>query len=259
MIKYKKGSVILDNNYYIMQRDKLSKSTEKFVNLITPELIKMFGKNETNKIKDDIKVEYDSLIPDIPYIGGKKNNLTSSLITASSSLALYNVLTRYNTELYDIGRLIYLSFTRSFNKTPYCLRKLMGKRMFSKSKFRDMQKRANYSQLKIYPYDWVWEINKGYGINYDLAIDYTECGIVKYFHEYNADELTPYICNLDYVIFKGLGIELNRTKTLGCGCDSCNFRFIKNGNPREPWPPFFQNPDIEKEEYSCKNRILTKQ
>lgn len=228
-----------DNNYYIMQKEKLSKSTQKFLNPITPELIDMFGKKETDVIKLKVKNEYDKLIPQFPYIGGDKNKLTSSLVKGSSGLALYKVLTEYNIELYEIGKLIYLTSTRYFNRLPSCVRKLTGKRMFSKSKVRSMKERALCSQQKKYPYDWVWEVKEGDGTNYDLAIDYTECGIVKFFHEHDADELTPYLCNLDFVIFKALGIELNRTKTLGCGCDCCNFRFIKNGTPREPWPPFF--------------------
>ncbi|WP_113674362.1 L-2-amino-thiazoline-4-carboxylic acid hydrolase [Vallitalea guaymasensis] len=228
-----------ENDYYIRQKDKLSKSIEKFLKPITPELIDMFGNKEASAVQLKVKNEYDKLIPQFPYIGGDDNKLTSNLVQASWGLALYRVLKEYDIELYDIGKLIYLSLTRHFNKLPRFIRKIMGRRMFSKSKVIKMKRRAFLSREKKYPYDWVWEVNDGDGINYGLAIDYTECGIVKFFHDQDADELVPYLCNLDYVIFKAFGIELHRTKTLGCGCDCCNFRFIKNGTPREPWPPFF--------------------
>lgn len=240
-----------ENNYYIRRKNKLSKSILKFLNPITPELINLFGKKEASVVKLKVRNEYDKLIPQFPYIGGSQNKLTSNLVKASWSLALYKVLIEYDIELNEIGKLIYLTSTRYFNKIPLCIRKLMGKKMFSKSKVIKIKKRAQCSQQKKYPYDWVWEVRDGDGVNYNLAIDYTECGVVKFFHDHNADELTPYLCNLDFVIFKALGIELDRTKTLGCGCDCCNFRFIKNGTPREPWPPFFEsdcdaNNDINK-------------
>jgi hypothetical protein len=237
---------MLENDYYIRQRKKLSKSLEKrFLKLITPELIDMFGDEEARVVKLKVRNEYDKLIPQFPYIGGDENMLTSNLVQASWGLALYKVLIKYNIELYDIGKLIYLSFTRLLNKIPRFIRKFIGWRMFSKSRVKKMKESASISREKAYPYDWIWEVTDGDGINYDLAIDYTECGIAKFFHAQDADELTPYLCNLDYVLFKALGIELNRTKTIGCGCDCCNFRFLKNGTPREPWPPFFIESDCD--------------
>ncbi len=67
----------------------------------------------------------------------------------------------------------------------------------------------------------------------------TECGIVKYLHAQGADELCPYGCDLDYVMFEAMGIGLRRTKTLAWGCDRCDFRLSKHGVTSAPWPPEF--------------------
>jgi hypothetical protein len=37
-----------------------------------------------------------------------------------------------------------------------------------------------------------------------------------------------------------MGIELRRTQTLAFGCEKCDFRFKKKGQPLRPeWPPDF--------------------
>lgn len=79
----------------------------------------------------------------------------------------------------------------------------------------------------------------GDGESFDFGIDMTECGIVKFLHAQGADELCPYLCDLDYVMFEAMGIGLRRTKTLGWGCDRCDFRLSKHGVTSAPWPPLF--------------------
>lgn len=37
------------------------------------------------------------------------------------------------------------------------------------------------------------------------------------------------MCELDYLMFPALGIELKRTGTIAQGCTHCDFRFAKKG------------------------------
>ena len=76
-------------------------------------------------------------------------------------------------------------------------------------------------------------------MTFDFGRDTTECGTVKYLHAQEADELGPYICDLDYVYTKALGYGVQRTKTLAWGCDRCDFRYSKQGVTSAPWPPEF--------------------
>ena len=75
--------------------------------------------------------------------------------------------------------------------------------------------------------------------SFDFGIDMAECGIVKFFHDQGADELVPYLCELDYVMAEAVGIGLRRTRTLAWGCDRCDFRLTKNGETSATWPPLF--------------------
>ena len=80
---------------------------------------------------------------------------------------------------------------------------------------------------------------EGDGVAFDFGIDMMECGIVKFFDTQGADELVPYLCDVDYVMFEALGIGLRRTKTLAWGCDRCDFRISRTGQTSALWPPRF--------------------
>lgn len=46
--------------------------------------------------------------------------------------------------------------------------------------------------------DWVLTVFKGDGRDFDMGVDYTECGFVKYFAALGMPELAPYPCQIDF-------------------------------------------------------------
>ena len=86
----------------------------------------------------------------------------------------------------------------------------------------------------------------GDGQAFNFGINYTECAIVKFMEAQNAKELTPYLCNTDYVGSKAMGTGLRRTMTLAWGCEKCDFRYIKGGETQDVWPPKFVERHCEK-------------
>lgn len=78
---------------------------------------------------------------------------------------------------------------------------------------------------------------EGDGQTFDWGADYIECGIVKFIHSQGADELTPWLCRVDYATFGALGIGFKRTMTLAEGYEKCDFRFKKGFETPSGWPP----------------------
>ena len=111
--------------------------------------------------------------------------------------------------------------------------------LFSGLRHRQAQKEARRSRQRRYPDDWVYEYVPGDGTSYDLGRDYTECAIVKFLHAQDADELCPYLCDLDWVAAEVMGYGFKRTKTLAWGCDRCDLRMTKDATTTAPWPPRF--------------------
>lgn len=228
-----------DNTYYLSQKKNLLKNLQSFSKLLLPELIAFYGKETAIRIQQDTLAEYERLIPRLPYVGGKENPLTKNLVEAAYGLALYRALLRHGGTLEQAGELIYLAVERSVNRIPTWVRYWIGKMYFSRRRFQAMYQRALVSQQRCYPGNWVWEVIAGDGQDFDLEMNYTECGIDKFMRSQGAQELMPYLCNTDYALFRGLGMELTRTKTLAWGCGCCDFRIKKHGNMPSAWPPSF--------------------
>jgi hypothetical protein len=104
---------------------------------------------------------------------------------------------------------------------------------------RKNRRAALESQKRLYPENWVFNFVEGAGQNFDWGIDYTECGIVKFFQAQSADELAPYMCLADYPMSKAFGMGLVRTTTLAGGAAKCDFRFKRGRETQDGWPPSF--------------------
>jgi len=226
-------------SYYTSQRKKLLNDLDKVIKRMRPDLNERYGETTAGILRQDALAEYEKLIPQFPYIGGKDNPLTKNLVQAAWGLALYRALQAQGGTVEDVGELLHLGYTQIMHRIPRFLRRWLGRRKFSPRQIQKMKARARVSQQRRYPGDWVYEVIEGDGQTFDVGMDYTECGIVKFMQQQDAEELMPYLCNLDYVSFGAIGMELIRTKTLGWGCDCCDFRIKKNGTPPPAWPPQF--------------------
>ena len=226
-------------SYYVSQRDKLLKGLDGFARLIRPELAVRYGEQTATRLHQDALAEYETLLLQFPYIGGKENPLTTNLVQAGYVLALYRALQAYGGTVEEAGELSHLAMTRKLHQIPAFLRHWMARRKFTPRNIQTMKQRAQISQQRRYPGDWVFEVIEGDGQTFDVGMDYTECGIEKFMRRQGAANLTPYLCNLDYVTFGATGLGLVRTKTLGWGCDCCDFRIRRNGTVPRAWPPRF--------------------
>jgi len=61
-----------------------------------------------------------------------------------------------------------------------------------------------------------------------IAVNITQCGLVKWFREQGVPEIAPIACEGDFVWAEFMtGLKLVRTKTLAQGDDICDFRYVK--------------------------------
>jgi len=91
----------MNNNYYISAGKKLllrfDRNSDRFRNAL-----KFYIKDQDiDEIVNKSKQEFESLIPEIPYIGGNSDRYTKDLIYCTVLLAVYKVLKRkrYNTDM----------------------------------------------------------------------------------------------------------------------------------------------------------------
>ena len=87
-----------------------------------------------------------------------------------------------------------------------------------------LSRNAQNSQKKEYPDDWVWSAERNIeGIN--LKMEYTECGVLKFYKQQSVEELGHYCNFADVIMSIYLNLGLNVDKTLGQGHDQCIFKY----------------------------------
>lgn len=228
-----------DELYYIRQKNSLLAEMHSYFKPLRKQLEERYTTELTKKIYPDSFSEYEALIPQLPYIGGKANFLTTNLVRAGYALAFYRTLLKYGGTLEEASEFIHLAIKLKLESIPRFIRYWIGNKKYSGRNIQKMKQRARISQEKKYAEDWVWEVIDGDGHSFDVELNYTECGIQKFMRKQKAEELTPHLCNTDYVLFEACGLGLERTKNLAWGCDCCNFR-IKRGKPNHAvFPPVF--------------------
>jgi hypothetical protein len=169
----------------------------------------------------EISEEYETIIPEIPYIGGDDNPMTPNLLSSARYLSVYNVLKRKGLNLEEIGNISYSVEDEFFRKHREFIPPLCHPKAISMLKY-SAQKSGKY------PGDFVYTFVEG--DDFDLGLDFSECALYKFFKKFNADEFMPYLCAMDIIMSKYGNLGLHRTKTLVDGDDICDFRYKAGRN-----------------------------
>jgi len=207
----------------------------RLATLHTDVLTERFGAPTARLIRREMLPEYRALVPGLPDLGGRSNPEAMSMFLAPWALALYRVVRRHGGSVEDAGEVVHYAVRSVYGRLPQRLRLAMGRSRTAER----AAKKARWFADHHYPDNWVYEFVDGRGQPFDFGLDATRCAIVDYLHAQSADELTPYLCDLDYVVFEAMGLGLTRTKTLAWGCDRCDFRVTNPGTTSSTWPPVF--------------------
>lgn len=216
------------SGYYISQKPKLLKDFDKLIKRVRGVLVDRYGEEFTNLLVKETRQEYESLIPELPYLGGQQP-FTQFLIGSAWYLAFYRALKVHGKTVEETGKIIYQITKAYLDSMPWLLRRFLGRINFSQRSLRKIEKRAKESQERQYPGNFVFNYVKGDNKDFDFGVDYIECAVCKFLDKQDASELAPFICPVDILYSDTLGWGLIRTKTLAEGNDKCDFRFKKGG------------------------------
>jgi len=225
-------------NWYLQHKPRIMREVRLAIPHFRKLVVKTYGKDAGEAIAKETMQRFEALLPDIPYIGGSENRLTTNLYMTAAMLAMYQALRARGATAEGAARLIYLGASSFYGSFPTrLLMRWQGRKQFSRKRIDQRRRDAAVSQRRRYPDDWVFNIVEGDGRTFEWGMDYTECGIVKYLGQQGAPELAPYLCWLDYPVFAAMRVKLIRTETLAQGCQRCDFRFSR-GQPVQVEPEF---------------------
>ena len=224
-------SVKIVNDYYLKKKKILIRTFDAALLIGKQILIDTFGEQKYNEISITTHNEFEALLPQIPYIGGDDKPLTDDLINATILLPLIRVFKKEGLEYREIGRIVYELFEAFYKVIP------QADDIFSEEYISNAKERANDSKLRQYSGDGVFDFIKGDGKTFTFGIDYSECGVYKFYKSQGAEDFMPLVCIADYAQARAYGYGLKRTQSIGNGDDVCDFRYLKNGTTPRAWPP----------------------
>ena len=228
-------------NWYLKNKPRIMREIRFAIPYYKKFIAEAYGREMAETVVAETIQRFETLLPDIPYIGGDENFLTENLYLSAAMLAMYHALKARGKSVEEAARLIYRGTSALYSSFPFRLLLFwQGRQLFSQKRLGQRSRDAMISLERRYPEDWVFEIVEGDGKTFQFGVDYTECGILKYLTRQDAPELAPYLCWLDYPMCAAMHVRLIRTETIAQGGATCNFRFCR-GQAMEVKPDFLKN------------------
>jgi len=219
--------------YYKERQIKIIKEISPLLESIKDDLVLEVGEDEATRLFEKFYRMWDSIISEIPYIGGDRNIFTRNLDHTVPGIAMWKVL---KAEGWPIEKFapIYLKGVHNYIKRKYSgLKRLMIRLLMKYIVNKWTIKKLINKQKKLsekYPENFIIEYVECDRKNYDYGYNISKCTIVEFGKSQDAEEILPYICLIDWYKAYYSKSGLIRSKTLSEGCKYCDYRF-KKGSP----------------------------
>lgn len=183
--------------------------------------------------------EYRAIVERTPGIGSMKDNMfVMTMYCGAFAIALYKEAD---------GRMDAETLKGLVHALAYCplmVKAKQGKSAFTEKEIANRTRQAAWSREHIgeYPMNWYYFFETVPGKD-EYYITHKQCGICKLMKQEHCEEITKYLCMMDYYTFEMQGAVLDRTKTLGYGDDECNFHLMSRARAEEIG--FVRSPDAK--------------
>lgn len=215
--------------YYISREENLLRDFDSTLRLMEETLLARYGEEFTLTLREAVRREYQKLIPEIPYIKGPRGRpLNTFLLITAQELAAYKALKHLGKPAAEAWELCHRALRLRTERIPRWKRWLTRRLMFSSLVKRVFAWRAR-KKTKVRLGEFEVEYLVGDGKDFDLGVNYLQCGNYRFAIEHGGEEFAPYICMSDIALSDAMGWGLTRTQTLADGCQYCDFRFKRGG------------------------------
>ena len=216
--------------YYSAHEAKLLKRLDDICLSMKNLIITRYDVNFADNLLRDIHLEYQKLIPEIPYIKGiRAQFLNTFLIVTAQELAAYKAMKKHGKSASEAWELCHQAIKIQMQTFPKWKRRLMRQFMFS-GFIKKIMARREHSHQKGHFGDFEIEYLAGNNDNFDIGVNYHQCGNYNFAIKQGCADFAPYICMSDIALSDALGWGLTRTQTLADGCKYCDFRFKKGSS-----------------------------
>lgn len=215
--------------YYKERKPQVLADFKESLQLARPYFEKLLPNHAPDDLFDQFLVEFESVYPALPYVGGASGRMTPFFEQGAGVISVGRVLRAREIDVSLIGELMKRTFLEKLAKLPLQERYAMGRQFLSPENQTHIRSMAFDSEERKNPGDFVYRFIEAVGVegdeSFEFGIDYTECGFCKLCKNTGDEDLLPHLCAIDAEFYALRGIELQRTMTLAAGDSHCNFRF----------------------------------
>ena len=206
----------------VFSRFAFEKTADEFIKREIPEI-------DLKDYKKRVLKEYRAIVERTPGIGSMKDNMfVMTMYCGAYLIALYKEADgRIDEE--KLKKLVH-----DLSCCPLMVMAKKGKSAFTEKEIANRTRQAQWSRDHIgeYPMNWYYYFKNVEGKE-EYFITHKQCGICKLTRQENCWDITKHLCMMDYYLFEMQGAVLDRTKTLGCGDDECNFHLMSKTRAEE--------------------------
>jgi len=202
--------------------------------------LKNFDENDLSSLFIEVVQGFESLVPEIQYIGGNKNPYTSYLIGAAEIFSIIRIFQKKGVSFQKTGQFIFEYYEILNIRREEELKKMgqiHSEQIFTQEYLDFLKDFAKESQKKEYPGDWIFEFVDGDDKNFTYGLNFTQCGIYEFAKKVGLERYTPFICLADFTEATTSGFGFTRTQTVSNGAPICDHRYISGGTTPRAWPP----------------------
>ena len=193
-------------------------------------LVYYYSSDMAEKIESCTLDEYKQLLPKTPKFPGRFSIYNPLICKNALFVALYKAMKKYGKEIQETIKIAYEIEEEKHRAIPAALlwvvRKIVFSRLFLSYINRYSAKVSKHTE------GWIIKYKKGDGISSDWYFECHECGMVKYFHAHDVEELGPYCNFLDYLQSDVFGMGMKNPQNIGQG-DSICCEYMKKGRYTE--------------------------
>ncbi|WP_243312853.1 L-2-amino-thiazoline-4-carboxylic acid hydrolase [Fundidesulfovibrio agrisoli] len=191
--------------------------------------------DRSGAVARDAMEAFAPMIEAMPEIGGEANRNQPYIVYAGWLAAISKAMKAQGLTAADAGRLYYDICLESLRSMPPSALAAAGEAFFSPEGYAATAAWAEWTHLRTYPGDWVATVWLGDGRDFDIGLNYSECGALKFFRSQGEEDVAPYFCINDFPRSSLQGTGLARENTLAQGGAVCDFRYKKGRPVAQSW------------------------
>lgn len=228
------------HEYYRKNIGKIRKRMDRYLKAAKSEIEGIFGKPYDDAFSEIWEYYEAKMLDVLPYIGGGKVSGTKNLTGCMFFVSIGVVGRKHGLSLQDWGRLSTTIYERYFARCPRLMRiaipyliKRHPRTVYKMLRLKDRRNGKNAAQN---PGSFVTRAMEPTEVH-PLIYHNLHCPVHDFCKSAGYMDYLPYLCNLDYVMFKAFDLSLQREKTCGTQDGLCDFKISRNAPIPPVWPP----------------------